>query len=202
MRTTLRLTALLPLYAWLRTLLSSSTHFSSPPDPYLHAVALTQCLAYILYQALENIAYLIDLHILPRSITTSRYNPLRSPNGDPSTSRLWLMSSRFWLVGVSCDILRLLRDAYVEAQRRRRHSTSTSASSEQGERIPTAAEVEETGRRWWSELFVAGCWLPMCAHYSVDGGLFRSSVEDGVVGVLGLAASWEGWRCAWAETKE
>jgi hypothetical protein len=49
---------------------------------------------------------------------------------------------------------------------------------------------------------VAGCWLPMCAHYSVEGGLFRSSVEDGVVGALGLAASWERWKVAWAETQE
>ena len=41
----------------------------------------------------------------------------------------------------------------------------------------------------------------MVAHYSVEGGLFRPSMEDGVVGALGLAASWEGWRVAWAETK-
>ena len=41
----------------------------------------------------------------------------------------------------------------------------------------------------------------MCAHFSVDGGLFRPSMEDGVVGALGLAASWEGWRVAWAQTK-
>jgi hypothetical protein len=56
-------------------------------------------------------------------------------------------------------------------------------------------------RRWWSELVVAGCWLPICAHYSVEGGLFRSSVEDGLVGALGLVASWEGWKVAWAETQ-
>lgn len=174
-------------------------------DPYLHAIALTQCLAYILYQALENVAHLIDLHILPASLTTSRYNPLRDTkaNASASTSRLWLISSRFWLLGVSCDVLRLLREAYVEAQRRRRH-IAPSITTEGGpwEKATTAAEAEATDRRWWSELFVAGCWLPMCAHYSIDGGLFRPGVEDGVVGALGLAASWEGWRRAWAETKE
>jgi hypothetical protein len=26
-------------------------------------------------------------------------------------------------------------------------------------------------------------------------------VENGVVGALGLAASWEGWKVAWAETQ-
>lgn len=48
---------------------------------------------------------------------------------------------------------------------------------------------------------MAGCRLPMCVHYSVEGGLFRSSVEDGAVGALGLAASWEEWKVAWAETQ-
>jgi hypothetical protein len=174
-------------------------------DSYLHAIALTQCLAYILYQALENVALLIDRRILPASLTTARYNPFRDtkPSATASTARLWLISSRFWLAGVSCDILRLLREAYVEAQCRRRHTApSTSAEGDPSDKIPTGAEAEATDRRRWSELFVAGCWLPMCAHYSTEGGLFRPGVEDGVVGVLGLAASWEGWRRAWAETKE
>lgn len=48
---------------------------------------------------------------------------------------------------------------------------------------------------------MAGCRLPLCVHYSVEGGLFRSSVEDGAVGALGLAACWEEWKVAWAETQ-
>jgi len=144
---------------------------------------------------------LIDLRILPPSLATSRYNLLRTPSPAPSTTKLWLISSRFWLAGVACDFFRLLREAYIEAQRRRRHATSTETESERKEHVPTAVEIEEMGRRWWSELFVAGCWLPLCAHYSVEGGLFRSSVEDGVVGALGLTASWEEWKVAWAETQ-
>src|SRR5205085_551715 len=69
-RTTLRLTGLLPLYAWLHTLVAphvirqqqqqqqQSTH---ERDPYVHAIELGQCLAYIIYQALENVAHLTDL---------------------------------------------------------------------------------------------------------------------------------------------
>jgi hypothetical protein len=174
-------------------------------DPYVHAIELAQCLAYIVYQALENVAHLTDLGVVPASLVTSRYNPFRDPRdatASASTRRLWLVSSRFWLAGVSCDVLRLAREAYVAARRRRTRQLAPSAEGDAGGEVATAAEAKATDRRWWSELFVAGCWLPMSAHYSIDGGLFKPGVEDGVLGALGLAASWEGWRRAWAETKE
>ena len=60
-RTTLRLLGLLPLYAWLRSILAGQ---KPSTDPVVHRITLLQCLSYIVYQALENLALLGDNGVL------------------------------------------------------------------------------------------------------------------------------------------
>jgi hypothetical protein len=185
-RTTLRLTALLPLYTALRNLLKSPPH-----DPILHALTLTQTISYVGFQVLENIAHLTDLRILPpSSLFRTNSAPGKFPVG-ADTSRIWLLSCRLWLLGVSLDFPLLFRRAQLEVLRRQPTSS--------GHRKVASDEVEVWDRKWWRELFVAGCWWPLCLHWSVDGGV--AGVGDGVIGLLGGLAGWEGLMGMWEEIK-
>ena len=173
-RITLRLTALLPLYIWLRELLVDN----KKQDQCLKAISLTQCISYIIYQSTENVAFLADQGIISQKW-------LEKSGGSP---RLWLWSNRAWLAGVSCDFLRLFRQGAVIARQ-----------TEQGR---TEAEIEEQrliSRMWWSEMFVASCWFPVCLHYSLQNGL--EGVNSGVVGLLGFLASARNFTTQWASTE-
>jgi Peroxisomal biogenesis factor 11 (PEX11) len=179
-RTTLRLTALLPLYAWLRQLLGDT----GSQDRYLRIISLIQCISYIIYQFTENVAFLTDHGIIPRKWLGKR----------AGSGKWWLWSSRAWLAGVSCDFLKLFREALIERAKR--------AALTRPEEGKTNAETErqlELDRAWWNELFVAGCWLPLCLHYSLEGGL--KGVNNGVVGLLGFMAGAQSFMAQWAKTQ-
>jgi Peroxisomal biogenesis factor 11 (PEX11) len=179
-RTTLRLTALLPLYAWLRQLLGET----GSQDRYLRIISLIQCISYIVYQFTENVAFLTDHGIISRKWLGRR----------AGSGKWWLWSSRAWLAGVSCDFLRLFRQAFIEQERR--------AALTRTEEEKTDADTErqrEINRTWWNELLVASCWLPLSLHYSLEGGL--KGVNNGVVGLLGFMAGAQGFIAQWAKTQ-
>lgn len=179
-RVTLRLTALVPLYTWLRELLADNTR----PDRYLRIVWLTQCTSYIIYQFTENVAFLAD-----RGIISQKWLDKRG-----GSARWWMWSNRAWLAGVSCDFLRLFREALIERKRR------SVLSQDREEKMETEVEKQQSfDKIWWSELFVASCWFPLCLHYSLQNGL--KGVNDGVVGLLGLMAGAQSFLAQWAKTK-
>ncbi|KAF2203512.1 hypothetical protein GQ43DRAFT_438761 [Delitschia confertaspora ATCC 74209] len=167
-RTTLRLFGLFPLYAWLKALLKGK---KEGEDPVLHRVALLQCISYIVYQALENIAVLGDNGVLSPS-TISRFN-----KGDSTTTRIYLWAYRAWLAGVTCDFLSLARRAQREKEKREKRG---SASQEEIE------EDRKTDSGWWREFVVAAAWFPMALHYSGEKGIPGWNL--GWLGVTGWVA--------------
>jgi Peroxisomal biogenesis factor 11 (PEX11) len=179
-RTTLRLTALLPLYAWLRQLLGDT----GEQDRYLRIISLIQCISYIVYQFTENVAFLTDHGIIPR-----RWLGRRADSG-----KLWLWSSRAWLAGVSCDFLRLFRKALIEREQRAAPTRSKEDTTDAG-----TERQREVDRTWLNELFIASCWLPLCLHYSLEGGL--KGMNNGVVGLLGFVAGAQSFMAQWANTQ-
>lgn len=177
-RTVLRLTALLPLYAWLRELLIDK----DGQDRYLRFISLAQCLSYIVFQFTENVAFLSDRGVVPQKWLAKR----------GGSARWWLWSSRAWLAGVSCDFLILFRKALVKQQRRKRvRYAKVEAEDEESE--------QSFDQKWWSEMFVASCWLPLSLHYSVQGGL--RGMSTGAVGLLGFMAGMQNFAAQWARTK-
>lgn len=180
-RTTLRLLGLFPMYAWLRTLLAGK---KSDEDPVLHRIALLQCLSYIVYQALENIAVLGDNDVLSK-----RFVGLIN-KGDPTTGRIYLWAYRAWLAGVSCDFLRLAREAVTEKKRRAERAASpvVIVGQEEGDR--------KTDERWWNDFVVAAAWFPMALHYSSTTGLPGWNL--GVMGLSGLIAGSSRIQGLWA----
>ncbi|KAF2657210.1 hypothetical protein K491DRAFT_703552 [Lophiostoma macrostomum CBS 122681] len=175
-RTTLRLFGLFPLYAWLRSLLAGP---KPGTDAVLHRIALTQCLSYMTYQALENISVLADAGIVPtRAIALLN-------RGNPSTARVYLWAYRAWLGGVSCDFLRLAREAQIESKRRRVREQMRS----EGRAVAIGQDEEDqrTDAKWWLDLMIAGAWFPMALHFSsATGGLPGWNL--GWMGVCGLVA--------------
>jgi Peroxisomal biogenesis factor 11 (PEX11) len=179
-RTTLRLTALLPLYTWLRELLAVNRR----QDEYLRAIALTQCISYIFYQFTENVAYLADRGVVPQKWVAKR----------GGSANWWIWSNRAWLAGVSCDYLRLFREALIERERRTAARKDGKASTEDD-----MEKQHSIDSIWWSEIFVASCWFPLCLHYSLHNGL--KGVNSGVVGLLGSMAGAQSFFAHWANTK-
>ena len=179
-RNSLRLLQLPVLYTLLRTLLSQP--LSSRGDAVIWHINVTQCAFNILYQLLENVAYVIELGFLSSSsIPIVLYR---------TQSTLWLHSNRFWLAGITCDLARLAREAILERRQ----------TSSKGKRmIRTKDEQEKIYAHWWNELTMAGCTWPLVLNWSLENGL--SMVNDGVIGTLGVLASFETLRQRWEETK-
>ncbi|KAL2438345.1 hypothetical protein ABEF95_007328 [Exophiala dermatitidis] len=171
-RTTLRLTGLIPLYIWLKTLLSRKS--AAEMDPALRRVALVQCTAYMGFQALENIYHLVVKGVLPADIVAKR--------GGINKWVAW--SCRAWLVGVAADFLRLLREAQLDKSKRAAKSTQ---------------EREDFDRKWWNEFMVAAYWIPVAIHYSNYPEGIRY-MNTGLVGFFGLMAGLNNFRNQWAAT--
>lgn len=182
-RNTLRLLQIPVLYTILRQLLSESS--SAHGDLLIWQINVAQCILYLIYQVQENIAHLIDLGVLASSTVPI---PLYR-----NQTTLWLHSNRFWLLGISCDLLRLTREAMLERFRRKSRSTGKQTNPE------IVAAQGSVDAKWWHELTMAGCTWPLCLHWSLQHGL--SKFNDGVIGVLGLLASYETLRQQWEETK-
>lgn len=101
-----------------------------------------------------------------------------------------MWSSRAWLAGLSCDLLRLFREARVERERRK-VARQTGDGKTEAER----ERQQSVDRIWWSNIFVTSCWLPLCLHYSLENGL--EGVNTGVVGLLGFMAGAQGFLAQW-----
>ncbi|KAF2875247.1 hypothetical protein BDV95DRAFT_515433 [Massariosphaeria phaeospora] len=187
-RTTLRLFGLFPLYAWLRTLLAGP---KSDADPVLHRIALLQASSYFTYQALENVSVLADHGVVSKSFIA------RINRGEPTTARVYLWAYRAWLAGVSCDFLRLGREAHLETNRR----YIRSKMREDGRELATYQDEEDqkVDAKWWTDFMIASAWLPMALHFSSGkGGLPGWNL--GWMGMCGLVAGSPRMSGLWAST--
>lgn len=187
-RTTLRLTGLFPLYAWLRILVAGP---KPGADVVLHRIALLQASSYTVYQALENICLLADSGVVAPSVIA------RINRGDSKTARVYLWAYRAWLSGVSCDFLRLGREWQVEHQRR---ATRRQMQAE-GKSVAEYQDEEDQkfDKRWWTDLMIASAWLPMAYHFSsTTGGIPGWNL--GIMGACGLVAGSTRVKALWKST--
>lgn len=181
-RTTLRLVGLLPIYAWMRTLISGP---KPGQDEILWATAFTQCSLYGAFQLLENIAVLQDAGVLSKNIT-ARWNP----SGDTARIKLW--SYRAWFGGILCDFIRLGREAQLERVKR------TNRTDAQVKSIDAREEDARTDIRWWTEMLVPISWFPLALHCSLEAGLPNFNL--GIMGMSGFGAGLSKTAALWAST--
>ena len=184
-RTTLRLFGLFPMYVWARQLLKGP---QPGQDRQLYAIAVAQCSAYMSFQALENIALLIDRDVLPKNFGARQFN-----KGVPFvTQKVYLWAYRSWMIGVLCDFPRLIREAVIEREKR---SDRTS-----GQRSASSEEDRKVDEKWWSDLIVPCAWLPVAVHFSKEGGV--PGMNLGIMGACGALAGLGRTAGLWAATKD
>lgn len=179
-RTTLRLFGLLPMYAWFRQLMQGP---KPGQDQVLYTTSLTQCMLYMTFQFLENVALLTDKEVLPTSYTT-RWHAV----GPSKTAKMYLWAYRAWLAGFCCDFVRLAREAQLNSQKR----------GDKG--VATTEQEKEVDQKWWSELVVPLSWLPVGTQFSVVGGV--PGFNLGIMGLCGMMAGLGRTSALWAATAE
>ncbi|KAK4504886.1 hypothetical protein PRZ48_002849 [Zasmidium cellare] len=187
-RTTLRLFGLFPMYAWARQLAQGP---KPGQDQVLYATSVAQCALYTVFQACENIALLTEAKILPAGLTerwTQKY-------GGKATS-IYLTAYRAWLLGFSCDFVRLLREAQLERNKR------ASRSSAEKYDLSTREADSKTDAKWYAELIVPFAWFPMGYHFAAlnEGGF--PGFNLGLMGLCGLVAGHSKAKALWDSTAD
>lgn len=174
MRTTLRLTGLIGIWARASRLLGAP-----PRDAIMLGIAWAQTGAGAAYQALENVALLGETGAL-----TSRV-------GAERRKWLWRWSSRAWMMWVGLEAGRLGREWALEEERRKKgEEVMVEGGDEMGEKA--AREVRRV--KWWRQAVVTGVSLPLTLHWSVDEGVLGERLVNTLGLVVGGMALEQAWR--------
>lgn len=184
-RYNLRVFGLIPLWAW-----GSAVLKAPPSDPVLRAVAFLQVFVNVVYQALENVAYLASKGIFPKSFVERR----------GGIDKWYLWSTRAWLGHVLLEFVRLARETTLS---RAEDKEVEKIKVEQGEKAALeAAQQREEDRRketraWRKSLVNNLAWAPLCLHWSVEQGI---GVPDNLIGLISFIAGAWGLYDRWQAT--
>ncbi|GKT46758.1 uncharacterized protein ColSpa_06939 [Colletotrichum spaethianum] len=181
-RTIMRLWSLLPLYLWLRRLMTTPARpadtdekKAKAQDPSAaaldRAISWLQVTACLLLQTLESSSYLASKGVLPLT-----------PAQQGKAAR-W--SVRFWSVFVGSELGRLA----VEALRRRSAVSS-------GQQDVASTEYREWAETWTRTFARQISWFPLTVHWSMDKGF----VPEMGIGLLGSIPGIVQMRQLWKET--
>lgn len=184
-----RLWGLIPISVW-----AFDTYHSPPKDAVLRTIVSLQVLANLIYQPLENIAYLAQHSII-------------GGVSDKIQSELWLKSSYFWGAHVFLEICRVFREyqlakqnavaeAYSEAREQvvnEKTKGEKSSASAAKNITPSSAVIKKkvteaiaaNRETWIRDLTINLSYLPLTVHFSLEKGLF----SDLMVGLLGVSAT-------------
>ncbi|KAI1465001.1 uncharacterized protein F4812DRAFT_462321 [Daldinia caldariorum] len=185
-RTFLRLWGLLNMYFWLRRLLlaarkqgaeeKKSPEEEKKPDRLETAISWFQLSTCVVFQALENGAYLSSKGVLGWSRTAQR--------------RASLWSARFWAAFVAAELGRL---AYESGKRGRRTRAEKFAGG-----AKTAAEVQAEEAEWsatWRKALLRNlAWAPLTLHWSSEAGLLGETAVGALACVPGVVQMRDLWR--------
>ncbi|CAD6444164.1 93cc8f81-9989-4c4b-a2eb-35aef874e1f3-CDS [Sclerotinia trifoliorum] len=165
-RTFGRLWGLLAIYKWAKV-----TWNSPPKDTFIRKIVQIQVLANLVFQTLENGAYLSSKNILPWDKTKQ------------AKAGIW--SVRCWMVHVLLDIVKL----GIEYGNRDKDLAEMKGEKEK--------EHREWMERWKKSLIVNLAYAPLTMHWSTEGGL----VTEFWVGLLGTVAGGTSLRYLWKNTQ-
>ncbi|KAI5863171.1 hypothetical protein GGS23DRAFT_609625 [Durotheca rogersii] len=193
-RTFMRLWSLLGLYFWLRRLVAKwraqraasraekARPAAADDDPVETAISWAQLAACLVFQTLENGAFL------------SAKGVLGWPAGAQGRAALW--GARFWAAFVGLELARLAREASRRARRTRAERFGTGAAAK------TAAEVERDEAEWaagWRRAVARNlAWAPLTLHWGSEAGLLGEMAVASLACVPGVIQI----RDLWARTAE
>ncbi len=159
----MRLWGLLSIYKW-----GKRVYNSPSADTLVRRIVYTQVASSIAFQYLENGAYLASKGVLGW--------------GKEKQSAAWIWSSRFWMLHVGLDFVRLWREAGLRASK--------------GKSNPGSDEEIKWTAKWRREMVVNTAWAPLTLHWSLEKGF----ASDFWIGVLGSIAGLAGFRELWRTT--
>lgn len=185
-----RLWGIIPLTVW-----AFDTYHAPPKDVALRAIAYLQVFVNIVYQPLENVAYLA-MHDIIGGVSES------------AQTKLWIRSCYFWAAHVVLEFFRLVREyqiakrnavaeAYKEAQDQAANEKKTDkaldSDSAPANVTPSTAAINKKVREamaanksgWIKGLIINFSYLPLTIHWSLETGC----LTDLTVGFLGAAAA-------------
>ena len=159
-----RLWGLLRIWSW-----AAGLWRSPPEDAVIRTVVWTQVGASVVFQYLENCAYLASKGVLGL--------------GDQKIARLYAWSARLWATHVALEFVRLAREASLRDQ------NPSSDSDEKEQKIERVKKVT----KWWRDIYVNAAWMPLTIHWSMEKGF----AGEGLIAALGLVPGLMGLREAW-----
>ena len=173
-----RLWGLLGMYFWAKRLLLRKPAVAAgtkPPKAIDTAVSYASLGTCIIFQAMENVAYLGSKNIIPVS-------PKRQ-------GELFRWSSRFWALYVGLDLGRLLRELVdrrnTRQERRVARAKAAAENMDPAAAVEAGRSLEDEEKEWlvkWRRQFLKQCaWAPLTMHYSAEKGL----IGEGMIGLLG-----------------
>ncbi|KAL4778468.1 hypothetical protein BJX76DRAFT_139502 [Aspergillus varians] len=168
----LRLLGLPPLLAW-----GSATLKSPPSDNIMYTLTLLQVVSNVIYQSLENVAFLSAKGVIPKRLL-ERWG---------GTGKWDLWSTRAWLGHI-------ILQYFVLWRARELHNAAQAEGASKEKQDALKAEV----RAWKKSLVNNACWTPLCLHWSVENGIGFPGHLTGVVSFL--AGAW-GFFDLWASTQ-
>ncbi|KAF8425085.1 hypothetical protein EV426DRAFT_532141 [Tirmania nivea] len=171
----MRLWGLFRIYEWL-----VETLRNPPKDITMRKIVYLQIAVNILYQILENLAYLGQHKVLP--IGKKRQNSY------------WLWSSRFWMTHVLLEFCRLKKERDLSLKGKNK------AEPEGAPKWYEVADVMNSdGKKsvWLRQLWSNMAYAPLTVHWSLESG----ALTQLTVGTLGAIAGVIGLHQAWRRTE-
>ncbi|KAI0901883.1 hypothetical protein F4806DRAFT_444836 [Annulohypoxylon nitens] len=182
-RTFLRLWGLLNMYFWARRLILSR---KQPPaekeggggqkeDRVERAVSWIQMSTCVVFQALENGAYLSSKGVLGWSPATQR------------KASIW--SARFWAAFVGVEVGRLFYESHRRGLRTREEKFAGGKTAAQVQR-----DEIEWGDAWKKSVARNLAWAPLTVHWSLEQGLLGEMAVGALASIPGIIQMRDLWR--------
>ncbi|EKG16537.1 hypothetical protein MPH_06313 [Macrophomina phaseolina MS6] len=168
-----RMWGLLDLYLWGR-----DTYANPPKDAVVKSITWLQVVVNVLFQYMENVAYLASKGILNSDGWSGEAGAKRQ-------TWWWVWSSRFWAAHVGLEFARL-------GYEWRRDSKQAAAEGEEKEEKLERRKKYET---WWRQAISNAGWAPLTIHWSLEEGC----LSDPLVGFFGMVAGGVGLRERWRQ---
>ncbi|CAG8044545.1 unnamed protein product [Penicillium salamii] len=162
-----------------------------PRDLWIHVLASLQIFMLVLYQTLENVSYLAGKGVISK-VFLQRFADIK---------KWYLWSARFLLGNMIVELLKVWRNCR-SCEAIGTNGLNSGLTTKMSENLKNGSannkEREDRNRDWWKGLVVNSIWMPLCVHWSVDGGI---GIPPNLVGALCFLAGVWPLHDRWQETR-